>query len=71
MESEINAIIDQAIKEDWYNNMTTSDLQGVCGAYAMGIYNKNHIDDKRDYKDKVLETLKISDKILKGIYAQQ
>lgn len=70
MENEITKIVEQAISEDWLNTMTTSDLQGTCDACAMGIYNKNNIDKPRDSKRKLLETMKISEKILKGIYDQ-
>jgi hypothetical protein len=68
MQKEIDVIIAQAIKEDWFNEMTTSDLQGTCEACAMGIYNKNHVDKPRDFKRKLMMTMDLSDKILNGIY---
>jgi hypothetical protein len=68
MQKEIDAIIAQAITEDWFNEMTTSDLQGVCEACARGIYSKNHVDKPRDFKNKLMIIMEISDKILYGIY---
>lgn len=59
LQSQINQIIEKAIKEDWYNVMTTSDLQGVCEAAAMGMSKDFH------------EIARISDKILNGIYKHQ
>jgi hypothetical protein len=62
MTNEINNIIQQAIREDWFNLMTTGDLQGVCEAQAMKMLGYNP-----DY----LKVMAISDVILEGIYKHQ
>jgi len=71
MQKEINAVIKKAIEQNWYNEMTTSDLQGVCLAEAMKIHRKHNpmmpLSDKREV---MFFVNKISDQILKGIYDQ-
>lgn len=54
--NKIDETIEKAIKEDWFNKMTTSDLQATCEAVAMGMS-----DDFR-------EIMRISDKIINGIH---
>jgi hypothetical protein len=64
MQKEIDNIIQQALKEDWFNTMTTSDLQGVCEAKAMAILRSQGIKNFNNS----LEYMPISDEILNGIY---
>ena len=64
MEDDIKAVIRKAIKEDWYNEMTTSDLQGVCDAQAFQILERF----KRETD--LVSVMSLSEKILKGIYQQ-
>ncbi|MFA5423059.1 MAG: hypothetical protein WC374_04310 [Phycisphaerae bacterium] len=71
MEREINNIIREAIRDDWYNKMTTSDLQATCEAIAMGIYNKNNIDTPRSYPNRFINIMNIQGEILNGIYKNQ
>jgi len=68
MKSEIQKVVDKAVKEDWFNEMTTSDLQSVCEAAAMEILRKNQVNfvAGRD----AVKVMNISDKILNGIYKQ-
>jgi hypothetical protein len=68
MQSKINAVIQQAIKEDWFNEMTTSDLQGVCEGRAMNILSTKTLKPIGN-RHRAIEI--ISDKILTGIYDHQ
>ena len=72
MKEDIKAVIDQAIEEDWFNNMTTSDVQGVVWAKAMDIHKKHNpmmpLSDKRELQPFID---RISDLIINGIYAKQ
>lgn len=61
--SEINLIVEQAMTEDWYNNMTTSDLQGVVMAEAMQLW-----QTWNGRRGNVWEIGKLSDFILEEIY---
>jgi hypothetical protein len=86
MQKEIDEVIKKAIDEDWYNGMTTSDLQGVCEAQAMKILKKHiHLTSSirnTCYYQKyptiggaAMPTVKeigiVSEKILQGIYKHQ
>jgi hypothetical protein len=61
IENEISKAIKEAIENNWYNEMTTSDLQGACEAKARQILRNNGEDDFH-------KSMRISDQILTGIY---
>ena len=68
MEKEIKAVIDQAIKENWFNEMTTSDLQGVCEAQAFNIIKKYNPAFSLKQEKSYIPVMEVSDQILSGIY---
>jgi hypothetical protein len=55
----VRAVVQEAIENHWFDEMTTSDLQGACQAEAMQIVGNNSFA--------MIEV--VSDKILEGIYA--
>ena len=66
MENLIKEVVDRAIKEDWFNGLTTSDLQGVCEAEAWNIFHK--INPTLSFDDSFHNRMEISNKILEAIY---
>lgn len=68
MEKDIQDVIDKAIKEDWYNELTTSDLQGVCEAESYRIIKKHNTSFSLWDNKSHIPIMEVSDKILQGIY---
>jgi hypothetical protein len=69
MKKEIESTIKEAIAQNWYDEMTTSDLQGACEAKAMGILRKRQVNlnPLLNYQ----KIFAVSEKILQGIYKHQ
>ena len=70
MQKEIDEVIKKAIAEDWYNEMTTSDLQGVCEAEAFNILKKYNPDFSLKQEKAYIPVMEVSGQILEGIYDQ-
>ena len=62
MKEEINSAIKEFVP--LYEDVTTSDLQGICMARASQIIRNNNGNKKPD----VMEVMEISGEILEGIY---
>jgi len=64
IQTKVKQEIETVLKEDWFNTMTTSDLQGFCMARAMLIMKNEGIEDWNES----IKVMHLSDRILEGIY---
>jgi hypothetical protein len=68
MKKEIDDVIKEAIEQDWFNEMTTSDLQGVCEAKAFNIIKKHNPFFSLNQENAYIPVMEISSQIIEGIY---